>query len=62
MDDVDRSQPWQTQHAERLSRSINSGSPWVKRQVRLFLAFLGLIVLAVVLLFFATLAWHHVVG
>ena len=33
MDDIDRSQPWQTQYAERLSRSVNQGSPEARRQL-----------------------------
>jgi hypothetical protein len=50
-DDVDRTQPWQTQRAEALSRGLNRKSPWVRRQIVILV--LGLLaVLAIVAVVF----------
>jgi hypothetical protein len=47
--DVDPSQPWQTQYAERLSRGINRGGPYVRRQIRvLLLGIAGIVALTLV--------------
>lgn len=60
--DVDRSQPWQTQYAERFSRSVNDGSPWVRRQLRLALAWFLALAASLVLLFLVMTAWHAAFG
>ena len=62
MDDVDRGQPWQTQYAERLSRSIDQGSTRARRQLKLFFLCLALLFIAVVVAFFATAAWRSAFG
>lgn len=49
--EVDRSQPWQTQYAETLSRGINRDTPYVRRQLRLA-GFCALGLLATILLLF----------
>ncbi len=62
MDDLDRSQPWQTQYAERFSRSINQGSPYAKRQLRLFGLSMALLAVGIVVLFVVLLVWHAAFG
>ncbi len=61
-DDVDRGQPWQTQYAERVSRSINGGSPHVRRQLRLLAWFLGGSAIALAAFIAAPVAWGAVFG
>ena len=54
-DDIDRSQPWQTQRAEALSRGLNRRSPWVRRQALILAAGLLAIVVLVAVVFVITL-------
>jgi hypothetical protein len=54
-DDIDRSQPWQTQRAEALSRGLNRRSPWVRRQALILAAGLLAIVVLLAVVFVITL-------